>query len=206
MTTVWPTFNDSMISPSKRLPPPPLVAVLALAENAIGSGAYKPHAIIESHKGLSVLIGNTDAEGRLALADALSYGQSKYQPHTIVDVATLTGACVVALGEYASGLFYNDDGLRDELVAAADATFERVWPMPIFPEHEDELKTAQADVSSTGAGRYGGACTAAAFLRKFVDSKDGAVRWAHLDIAGPGNYTKVRRGLGLGVGWGCFEQ
>ena len=166
-----------------------VVATLGLAENAIGSRAYKPHAILRSHKGLTVEVGNTDAEGRLVLADALSYAQDKYAPSTVIDVATLTGACVVALGPYAAGLFSNNDDLATELVTAGTCQDELLWRLPVLPEHTQELKAARADCSSTGASRYGGACTAAAFLQKFV-AKD--TTWAHLDIAGPGDAGKAR--------------
>lgn len=178
-----------------------VVGVLGLAENAIGKGAYKPMSIIKSHKGLTVEVGNTDAEGRLVLADALSYGANKFKPKTVIDVATLTGACMVALGPYAAGLFANNDALAASLLAAGDRHFERTWRLPILPEHEEELKGKLADVSSTGESRYGGASTAAAFLKKFIDEK---THWAHLDIAGPADYTKARDhmpygGTGFGV-------
>lgn len=202
-----------------------VVFVCAVAENAIDSLAYKPHAVIKSHKGLTVEIGNTDAEGRLVLADALSFGQQRNKPHTIIDLATLTGACIVGLGEYAAGLFSNSNALRAGLQAASEASNERLWPMPIFQEHRDELKAAaQADLQSTGAGRYGGACTAAAFLEYFIghepsknareaapapaagDAAPTAAKpsWAHLDIAGPGMYSATRGfmikgGTGFGV-------
>lgn len=116
-----------------------MLFVLAVAENAVDSNSYKPHAIIRSHKGLTVEIGNTDAEGRLVLADALSYASSRHAPHTIIDMATLTGACVVALGEYAAGMFSNSDALASALAAAGATHAERLWRMPIFQEHRDEL-------------------------------------------------------------------
>eukprot|EP01098_Paradermamoeba_levis_P003108 TRINITY_DN1448_c0_g2_i1.p1 TRINITY_DN1448_c0_g2~~TRINITY_DN1448_c0_g2_i1.p1 ORF type:complete len:220 (+),score=78.93 TRINITY_DN1448_c0_g2_i1:1075-1734(+) len=178
-----------------------VVGVLALAENAIGPHAYKPHEIIVSKKGLSVLIGNTDAEGRLALADALTYVQLTHKPKAVVDIATLTGACVVALGEYSAGLFSNSPALTQELQELGNKSFERCWPLPIFDEHKAELKNEEADLCSTGAGRYGGASTAAAFLSNFIDE---GVNWAHLDIAGPAMYSKKRfhmpkNGTGFGV-------
>lgn len=159
-----------------------VVAVIALAENAVDAHSYKPHAILRSYKGLTVEVGNTDAEGRLCLADALTWVQKVHGPQTVVDVATLTGACVVGLGEYAAGLFGNDDSLGSELAAAGAVVDEMCWPMPILREHAAELKSKFADSSSTGKGRYGGACTAAAFLQQFVEDD---VQWAHLDIAGP---------------------
>jgi leucyl aminopeptidase len=176
-----------------------ICAVLAIAENAIGEHAYKPHGILRSHAGLTVEVKNTDAEGRLVLADALSYAQARHAPHTVIDLATLTGACVVALGEYAAGLFGNNGALRGALVAAGEARGERLWPMPIFPEHREEIRgAATADLQSTGGGRMGGACTAAAFLEFFIGAqppRGGAAppptpAWAHLDIAGPGMYSR----------------
>jgi leucyl aminopeptidase len=162
---------------------------LAVAENAISENAYKPGAIIKSRSGLTVHVGNTDAEGRLVLGDALTFVQETYKPKTIIDVATLTGACVVALGEYAAGLFANDKGLQNQLAQAGEEVMERCWPMPIFPEHTEELESTVADTSSTGKGRYGGASTAAAFLQKFINSD---VQWAHLDVAGPAMYSAAR--------------
>ncbi|ETV92497.1 hypothetical protein, variant [Aphanomyces invadans] len=166
-----------------------VIAALALAENAIGSKAAKPHTIVKSLKGLTVEVNNTDAEGRLVLADALTYVQQQFKPHTVIDVATLTGACVVALGEYSAGLFSNADDLATALEVAGKSTHERCWRLPIFAEHTAELKGFQSDSRSTGAGRYGGASTAAAFLQQFIE-KD--VKWAHLDIAGPAMYSAAR--------------
>ncbi|KAF0718132.1 hypothetical protein As57867_001868, partial [Aphanomyces stellatus] len=170
-----------------------VVAVLALAENAIGSKAAKPHTIVKSLKGLTVEVNNTDAEGRLVLGDALSYVQQQYKPHTVIDVATLTGACIVALGEYCAGVFSNSDDLAHALVVwsltSGHATHERCWRLPILPEHTAELKGSQSDSRSMGKDRYGGAITAAAFLQQFVE-KD--VKWAHVDIAGPSNYSAAR--------------
>jgi leucyl aminopeptidase len=187
-----------------------IVFVVAVAENAIGSLAYKPKSIIKSHKGLTVEIGNTDAEGRLVLADALSLCQQRHKPHTIIDMATLTGACIIALGEYAAGLFTNNASLSAALVKAGEKRGERLHPMPIFPEHREEIKSSSmSDLVSTGAGRYGGACTAAAFLENFiggtpvknsriVTSGEEVVEvnktpaWAHIDLAGPAMYSKTR--------------
>lgn len=163
-----------------------IVAVLPLAENAIGSAAVKPHAILKSYHGKTVEVNNTDAEGRLILADALSYVQEQYQPDTVIDTATLTGACVVALGEHAAGLFSNDEALAASLLHSGDCTHERCWRMPILKEHREELKGTFSDSRSTGKGRYGGACTAAAFLEQFVQKH---VKWAHIDIAGPASYS-----------------
>eukprot|EP01123_Difflugia_compressa_P006668 TRINITY_DN18993_c0_g1_i1.p1 TRINITY_DN18993_c0_g1~~TRINITY_DN18993_c0_g1_i1.p1 ORF type:complete len:238 (+),score=52.27 TRINITY_DN18993_c0_g1_i1:70-714(+) len=178
-----------------------VVGALCLAENAISNQSYHPSSIIKSYKGLTVEIGNTDAEGRLVLADALSYVQKKYQPSSIVDIATLTGACCVALGEYASGLFTNSDVLKQELIQSGDAVFERTWPLPLFPEYSSEIKGTHSDLKNTGKGRYGGACTAAAFLKEFIEEN---VCWAHLDVAGPAMTSEKRGhipkgGTGYGV-------
>merc|ERR1712137_113715 len=178
-----------------------IVFAVSVAENAISEHAYKPGAILKSYSGKTVHVGNTDAEGRLVLADALTYAQEIYKPKTVVDVATLTGACVVALGEYAAGLFSNEKQLQTAICQAADDVLERCWPMPIFPEHTEELESTVADTCSTGKGRYGGASTAAAFLQKFVNE---GVQWAHMDVAGPAMYSAARSYMpkgstGLGV-------
>ena len=117
-----------------------IVFACGFAENAIGNGAYKPGDIIKGMNGLSVEIGNTDAEGRLVLADTMTYVQNKFKPKQIVDVATLTGACVVALGNETAGLFSNDDGITKELIKAAEQSFEPVWHMPIQEEHKEAIK------------------------------------------------------------------
>lgn len=179
-----------------------VVAVLALAENSIDSLSIKPHSIIHSAKG-TVQISNTDAEGRLALADAFTHVQNNFKPKQIIDMATLTGACVVALGEYTAGLFSNNELLAKQLEESGNKVRERVWRLPIEPEIVDELKCNYADIKSTGSGKGGGACSAAAFLQKFVDEKDG-VEWAHIDVAGPAMYSKQREwmpegGTGFGV-------
>ena len=166
-----------------------LVCTLALAENAIGSKSYKPLDIITSLKGKTVEIGNTDAEGRLCLADALTYTQAQYKPSTIIDLATLTGACVVALGEETAGAFGNSD-LIARLRKAGKYYQEDIWELPITKEHQKSIKGKVADISNTGKSRYGGASTAAAFLKHFIE-KD--VEWVHLDIAGPA-MNKSQRG------------
>ena len=166
-----------------------IVCALALAENAIGSKAVKPLTIVKSHKGITVENNNTDAEGRLVLGDAMSYVQKEYKPKTVIDVATLTGACMVALGEHCAGLFSNSDDLATKLQETGVECHERCWRLPILPEHTAALKGSQSDSRSTGRGRYGGASTAAAFLQQFVYK---GVDWAHLDIAGPSNYSSAK--------------
>ncbi|RLN59300.1 hypothetical protein BBJ29_009105 [Phytophthora kernoviae] len=166
-----------------------IVCALALAENAIGSKAVKPNTIVKSHKGITVENNNTDAEGRLVLADAMSYVQKEYSPKKVIDVATLTGACLVALGEQCAGLFSNSDELAKNLQETGTDCHERCWRLPILPEHSASLKGTQSDSRSTSRGRYGGACTAAAFLQQFVYE---GVDWAHIDIAGPSDYSAAK--------------
>lgn len=175
-----------------------IVVALCLAENAISQSAVLPSAILKSYKGLTVEIGNTDAEGRLVLADGLTYVQKHCKPTHVVDVATLTGACVVALGEYAAGLFTNDDAFAAQMKTAGDSVNEIAWPLPILDEHAEELKGIDSDLKNIGKGRYGGASTAAAFLREFIE-KD--VKWIHLDVAGPAKARgdKVQGASGFGV-------
>jgi leucyl aminopeptidase len=156
-------------------------ALLGLVENMTGAAAYKPGDILTTWAGMTVEIGNTDAEGRLVLCDLLAWGAAKIKPTRIVDLATLTGACVVALGTRASGLFARDDELRDELLAAAAAGGEKVWAMPMYEEYLSSLQKGPADLRNVG-DRWGGAITAALFLGEFVPR---TIPWAHLDIAGP---------------------
>lgn len=158
-----------------------VVGVIAAAENAIGSKAYKPGDVYISHSGKSVEISNTDAEGRLVLADALSYVQMHHAPSRIIDLATLTGGIVVAIGEEATGLFCNQKELTAKLEEAADITGERVWEMPLFPEYRKAFKSTLADMKNAPSGRKASPCMGAVFLQHFI-KKD--VPWAHLDIAG----------------------
>ena len=155
-----------------------VIVILACAENMPGSNATRPGDVVTSMSGISVEILNTDAEGRLVLCDALTYAK-KFKPKYIIDMATLTGACVVALGKHPSGLFTNDQKLADLIKKAGDRTGDRVWQLPLYDDYFEELKTNFADIQNIG-GRYGGAITAAAFLAKFTED----VKWAHLDIAG----------------------
>ena len=156
-----------------------LVGLVPAAENLPGGGAYKPGDVLKALSGRTIEVMNTDAEGRLLLADALSYAE-RYEPQAVIDVATLTGACVVALGPELIGLFGNDDALKARLRAAGDATGEAVWELPLWRDYDELIKSDIADFKNTG-GREGGAITAALFLSKFV----GPHPWAHLDIAGP---------------------
>jgi leucyl aminopeptidase len=154
-----------------------VVALVPATENLPGGSAFKPGDVLRMHSGKTVEIVSTDAEGRLILADALSYAR-RYEPSVVVDCATLTGACVVALGDHASGLMGNDEDLMAELQTAGEATGEKAWPLPLFEEYTEQIKGDTADIKNSG-GRKGGAVTAGAFLKEFADYP-----WAHLDVAG----------------------
>lgn len=158
-----------------------IIGMMPLTENLPGGNAYKPGDILTHYNGKTSEIISTDAEGRLVLADALSYGVEKYDPHAVIDFATLTGACVIALGNNIAGLMGTDDGLLSKLKKASSKTWERVWELPIDQDFMDQIKSDVADIKNTG-GRPGGAETAGAFLRNFVGDKP----WVHLDIAGVG--------------------
>jgi leucyl aminopeptidase len=158
-------------------------ALIPTVENMPDGAAYRPDDIIVYKNGVSVEVHSTDAEGRLILADALIYG-SELEPDVMVDMATLTGACVVALGNYTSGLFTEDEGLAKELLSISSETGEKMWRLPLDKDLEEDIKGTFAQVQNVGKSRYGGAITAALFLKKFVD-EERVKSWAHLDIAGP---------------------
>ncbi|MDR2935236.1 MAG: leucyl aminopeptidase family protein [Candidatus Adiutrix sp.] len=172
-----------------------LAAILPLAENMPGGGAYRVGDVHSSRSGRSVEITNTDAEGRLVLAEALTLA-GEMKPAAVIDVATLTGACAVALGGNCAGLFANDDRLRADLLAAAEAAGENLWPLPLLDEYEELLESQVADLMNAPAAAQGGAINAALFLRKFVPP---GVPWAHLDIAGPARTAKARPGFPVGA-------
>jgi leucyl aminopeptidase len=155
-----------------------VIGVIPACENMPGGAATKPGDIVTTLSGQTVEILNTDAEGRLILCDALSYAE-RFHPEVVIDIATLTGACVVALGNVASGLFSNDDKLADEVREAADDAWDRVWHMPLWEDYQEQLRSNFADFANIG-GRPAGAVTAACFLARFTKK----MRWAHLDIAG----------------------
>ncbi len=155
-----------------------VTAVIPAVENMTGSRAQRPGDIVTSLSGKTIEVLNTDAEGRLILADALTYARRLGCTH-MVDAATLTGAIVVALGHIYVGLFASDDGLREKVMSAAAAEGEKMWQMPLDEDYKDYLKSAFADLPNIG-GRWGGAITAATFLKEFADSTP----WVHLDIAG----------------------
>ncbi len=159
-----------------------VAGVMAMVENIPSKTAQRPGDIVKSLKGLTVEVVNTDAEGRLVLADALTYAQERFKAPVVIDLATLTGAILVALGREFAGLFSNDPALSADIKAAADATGEKLWPMPTDESFDKQIVSYIADIQNTSTeGRMGGSCTAAAFLKRFID--DG-VKWAHLDIAG----------------------
>jgi len=155
-----------------------LIGLIPVVENMPSGSAYKPGDIIRFRNGKTAEIISTDAEGRLILADALAYAAEK-KPRALIDLATLTGACVIALGNHASGLFSNNDELAEKLIKSGEETGERVWRLPLWKPYYNQLKSEVADMKNTG-GSAGGAITAAAFLSNFV----GDNAWAHLDIAG----------------------
>lgn len=175
------------------------VGVIGLVENMPSGSAQRPGDIVTSMSGQTIEVLNTDAEGRLVLADALWYTKERFKPHTMVDLATLTGAILVALGDQYAGLFSNTDALADELIAAGRAVDERVWLMPMGEGYDKMINSPAADMQNIG-GRWGGSITAAQFLKRFV----GDTKWAHLDIAGvtwskTGKATAPKGGTGFGV-------
>ncbi len=155
-----------------------VVGIIPATENMPGGNATKPGDIVTSMSGQTIEILNTDAEGRLILCDALAYTE-RYEPEAVIDIATLTGACVIALGHVASGLLSNDDELARELLDASERAVDRAWRLPLFDEYQEQLKSNFADVANIG-GRAAGTITAACFLARFTKK----YRWAHLDIAG----------------------
>lgn len=178
-----------------------VTGIIPAVENMPSGKSMKPGDIVLTSSGKSIEVENTDAEGRIILADALEYA-SKEKPDVIIDLATLTGACVVALGEYAAGLFTKNDRLADDLFSAGQITHERLWRLPVWDDYNKLIKSDVADVKNLG-GKWGGAITAAKFLEYFVDKN---IPWAHLDIAGPAmpnnlnNYTqKYMTGFGVRV-------
>jgi leucyl aminopeptidase len=155
-----------------------LIGIIPSCENMPSGRAVKPGDVVTSMSGQTIEILNTDAEGRLILCDALTYAE-RFKPAVVVDIATLTGACVVALGHHRSGLFSNDEALAAELLAAGEQSLDLAWRMPLDEEYEEGLKSSFADVANVGS-RAGGAVTAAMFLKRFASKQ----RWAHLDVAG----------------------
>jgi len=166
-----------------------LIGIIPACENMPSGNAVKPGDVVTSLSGQTIEILNTDAEGRLILCDALTYAE-RFKPAVLVDIATLTGACVIALGHHRSGLFSTDDALAEELLAAGEQALDPAWRMPLDDEYDEALKSSFADMANVGP-RAAGSVTAAMFLRRFA----GKQRWAHLDIAG----TAWRSGANKGA-------
>ncbi len=174
------------------------VGLIGCVENMPSGNAVRPGDIVTSMSGQTIEVINTDAEGRLVLADVLWYAQEKFKPKLIIDLATLTGAIMVALGKEYAGMFANDDKLADELLAASKATGEKLWRMPLDKAYDKMIDTKNADMKNTG-GRWAGACTAAAFIQRFV--KD--TPWCHIDLAGTAmDGAKTDINQSWGSGWG----
>lgn len=156
-----------------------IIGVMPLAENAIGKNAYKPGSILRAYNGITVEVENTDAEGRLVLADAISYTIRQYQPSRVIDIATLTGLCLYFFGFHVAALLSNRENFAKQLFEAGERTSERLWQLPLYDDYRNDVKGKSADLSNTGA-QFGGTITAAAFLERFV----GNTPWAHIDISG----------------------
>jgi leucyl aminopeptidase len=176
-----------------------VIGIIGLVENMVDANAQRPGDIVTSMSGQTIEVLNTDAEGRLVLADALHYCNTKFKPAFMVNLATLTGAIIVALGQEYAGLFSNNDELSDRLTEAGLATGEKLWRMPMAPEYDKLIDSKNADVKNIG-GRHAGAITAAQFIKRFV----GDTPWAHLDIAGtamgsPASDVNTSWGSGFGV-------
>jgi leucyl aminopeptidase len=161
-----------------------VVALFPAAENMVSSNAYRPDDIITMYNGTTVEVTNTDAEGRLVLADAISFGCEKYKPTTMVELSTLTGGVVTALGSWSAGYFCDDAKLRDAIESASERTGEKVWRLPLWKEHKDHMKSQHADIINSNPSRLAHPIQGAAFLDFFVDK---SVPFAHIDIAGVAN-------------------
>ena len=177
-----------------------VIGAIPIVENMPSGKATRPGDIVRSYAGKTIEIGNTDAEGRLILIDAMSYVVKKHKPRIMIDLATLTGACIVALGEKIAGVFTLDDALAEAIIASGNKTFERCWRMPMPQDYKELLKSDFADLNNMPSARWGGAITAALFLSEF----SGDTRWAHIDIAGPAYIKKGEAycgpgGTGFGV-------
>jgi len=163
-------------------------AVIPLAENMISHTAYKPGDVFTAYNGKTVEIGNTDAEGRLILADALAFTEKTLKPKVIVDIATLTGACIVSFGEIVAAYLTNDEQVSTVLSKASESTGEKIWRMPLYKEYNEEIKSDIADIINVPAVRNAGTIIGATFLKNFVENTP----WAHIDIAGTSWYSKKR--------------
>jgi leucyl aminopeptidase len=192
-----------------------VIGFAPMTDNMVNGDAQRPGDVYTARNGTTVEVLNTDAEGRLVLGDALALA-SEEEPDAIVDLATLTGACLVALGDRIAGLMANDDDFRATVADAAARAGERVWPLPLPDDYRPRLDSQIADIKNIGGGRYGGTLTAGLFLRDFVGE---GIPWAHLDIAGPAwlsepDGEQPKGGTGFGVrtlislleGWGAADE
>ncbi|MEK6195957.1 MAG: leucyl aminopeptidase [Deltaproteobacteria bacterium] len=194
----------TVIAMARLKPKAKVVGVIPIVENMPSGTATRPGDVIKSYAGKTIEIGNTDAEGRLILIDAMTHALKTFKPDVMVDIATLTGACMVALGDKIAGVFSRDDDLANAIVAAGKKTHERAWRMPLPEDYQELLKSNIADLNNMSSSRYGGAITAALFLAEFA----GKARWAHIDIAGPAYIKKGTSyceagGTGFGVRLFC---
>ena len=168
-----------------------IIGVVALVENMPDGNAQRPGDIVKSMSGKTIEVLNTDAEGRLILADALTYVQKNFNPDLIIDLATLTGAITVALGSTYAGCFCNSDSLSEKLLESGEKVNEKLWKMPLHKDYHEAIKSDCADIANISSGGGAGSCTAAAFLEKFIDEKRD---WAHLDIASVAWNKKGQKG------------
>lgn len=184
----------SMDVVARKKPDLEVIGVIPAVENMPGGNATRPGDVVTAFNGKTIEILNTDAEGRLILADAIAWVIKNYKPNFTIDFATLTGACVVALGDKTAGLFSNSEQLQNKLIRAGESSGDKVWPMPMFETYKKDIESEVADIKNIG-DRWGGAITAAKFLEFFVDKNS----WAHLDIAGTANGVKNIAYLGKGA-------
>lgn len=190
----------TLITCARMKPDIHVVGILPLVENMPSGSSYRPGDILKSYSGKTVEVGNTDAEGRLILMDGLAYAEKTYSPDYIVDMATLTGACMIALGEKIAGVFSKDEDLAERISRSAKRTHERCWKMPMPEDYLEKMKSKIADISNISESRWGGAITASLFLSEFVKTTP----YAHIDIAGPAFIAKANAycppgGTGFGV-------
>jgi leucyl aminopeptidase len=189
----------AMLSLARRKAPVNAIGLLGLTENMPSGTAQRPGDVVTSLSGQTIEVINTDAEGRLVLADVMWYAQERFKPHSMVTLATLTGAVIVALGKEHAGLFANNDKLSENLTTAGEATGEKVWRLPLNAKYDKQINSKVADMKNVG-GRDAGSITAAQFLQRFV--KDGTA-WAHLDVAGTAMaspQTDISQGWASGFG------
>jgi leucyl aminopeptidase len=192
----------AMVAIARLKLPARVVGLLSAAENHVSATAYRPGDILTMYNGVTVEITNTDAEGRLVLADALAWGIETYKPQAVVDLATLTGGMVVALGKEFCGLMGTDDALAEELTHAGAAMGEKIWRLPLGEEVRDMMKSDHADIVNSG-GRWAHPLQGGEFLRRFIPGDGTGVPWAHLDIAGVADSEKASHQYAAGAtGWG----